>query len=267
MGRSSGEKKKLADSPLLVVLTEIRFAPILTIGALVPSIQDRLRKVGFPGFSAGKVHQIQFNLNGGEPAFEEKPRWAFTSADGDVVVTLTSEAISIQTTQYEDFERFLELVRPAVEVVATAAEPSYAERIGLRYVDAVQNIGNRSSDFFTETVLSFSPGDLGVQSLLSSQHIFATTDVGHLQIRMSQVENAPLLPPDLNSPELASIGSAREGVHAILDIDSADEKRSEFSWDKVEGRLWAVHAYASTAFWKSITDQARTAWGETTVDG
>lgn len=262
MPRDPREKRKLANSPLIVVLTEIRFAPILTMGNLIPEIQEALRRRGFPGFASSIMQQFQLSLAGGEPTLQTASRWVFTSKDGAQTITLTTEGVSLQTTAYDDFEGFLAHVSNAVSVIAAVAEPSFADRVGLRYVDAIPNVGDEMSRFFNETVLTFSAADLEVESLLSSQHIIATTDVGHLQIRLNQVQNAPLLPPDLNSPELAAVGSPRTGVHAILDIDSADERRTDFDWAVLEARLWGVHKHAGTAFWKSITAEARKVWGE-----
>ncbi|WP_312180834.1 TIGR04255 family protein [Arthrobacter sp.] len=262
MTREPREKRKLERSPLVVVLTEIRFAPILTMASFVPAIQDELRRQGYPGFTASAIQQFQFSMAGSEPVIQSTPRWVFTSKDNDEIVSLTYEAISMQTTSYDDFEAFLEGVRKVVAVIESIAAPSFADRVGLRYVDAVPNIGDSMADYFNETVLTFSAADLGVNSILFNQHIIAATDKGHLQIRMSQVEDAPLLPPDLNTPELAPIAAARTGVHAIFDVDSADETRSDFTWETLEERLWGVHQHASSAFWKSITPQARKTWGE-----
>jgi uncharacterized protein (TIGR04255 family) len=261
MTREPGDKRKLQKSPLIAVLTEVRFAPILTIQDFIPTIQDRLRRSGFPGFNSSTVHQFQIGPNG-QPSLQAVSRWVFTSQDNSQILSLTAEGISLQTTAYDDFEAFLLLVKDAVEVVSRVIEPSYADRIGLRYVDAVLNVGESLSHYFNETVLSFTAEQLGVISLLFSQHIAAKTEVGHLQIRMNQVENVPLLPPDLITPELANVAVPREGVHAILDIDSSDEGRSDFAWEAIEERLWTVHSYASSAFWKSITQEARDTWGE-----
>lgn len=262
MPRAPHDKRKLERSPLIVVLTEVRFAPILTMGNLIPAIQEELRRNGFPAFSTSHVQQFEFAAGGGEPTIKMTTRWVFASKDSRRTVTITTEGVSLQTTAYDDFEDFLAAAHEAIRVIEAIAEPSFADRIGVRYVDAIANVGDRLSDYFNETVLTFTASDLGVRSLLFSQHIIATTDMGHLQIRLSQVENAPLLPADLNTPELADIGSPKPGVHAILDIDSSDEHRSDFAWDIIEARLWAVHAHASSAFWKSITENARRAWGE-----
>jgi len=261
MTRAPQDKRKLGNSPLILVLTEIKFAPILSLSSMIPVIQDELRKRGFPGFSTAVVHQFQLGPNA-EPSFLATSRWIFTSKDELHTVTMTTDAVSLQTTGYDDFEGFLALVESVVDVLRRVAEPSFADRIGLRYVDAVPEIGDDMSAFFNETVLSFTAADLGVRSLLSSQHILAETETGHLQIRVNQVKDAPLLPPDLLSPEYGSASLPRPGVHAVLDIDSSDEKRSDFSWEAIEERLWAVHAPASSAFWKAVTEQALVVWQE-----
>ena len=209
MSRDPRDKRKLVNSPLIVVLTEIRFAPILAMANLIPEIQESLRRRGFPGFATSVIQQFQLSLTGQEPTFQTASRWVFTSTNRAHTITLTTEGVSFQTTAYDDFEGFLEYVRGAVDVLASIAEPSFADRVGLRYVDAIPNVGEQMRRYFNETVLTFSATDLDVQSLLLNQHIVATTENGHLQIRLSQVENAPLLPPDLNSPELAAVGLLR----------------------------------------------------------
>ena len=263
MTRAPHEKRMLHRSPLILVLTEIKFAPILAMANMIPSIQEELRRKGFPGFSTTVLHQFQLGANA-EPPFQATSRWVFTSKDAVETVTMTTDAVSLQTTRYSDFESFLDLVGSVVDVLARTVEPSFADRIGLRYVDAVPEIGDQMADYFNETVLSFSAEDLGVKSLLSSQHILAETESGRLQIRVNQVQDQPLLPLDLLSPELADISRPRAGVHAVLDIDSSDEQRSDFNWESIEARLWAVHAPASSAFWKAVTNNALTLWEERT---
>lgn len=260
MTRAPHEKRKLEHSPLILVLTEIKFAPILTLAAMIPSIQDELRRKGFPGFSNSVLHQFQLGANA-EPSFQATSRWVFTSKDALETVTITTESVVVQSRKYSNFEDFLETIKNAVDVLASIAEPDFADRIGLRYVDSVSNIGGRMPEYFNESVLSFTAEDLGVKSLLSSQHVLAETEAGHLQIRVNQVKDQPMLPPDLLSPELESLSAPKPGVHAILDIDSSDETRSDFNWESINSRLWAVHTPASSAFWKSVTPTALKEWG------
>lgn len=254
-------KRRLERSPLIVALTEIRFAPVLSMSSHISSIQERLRKSGFPGFEESSVQQFELAPNG-EPTLRTNTRWVFLSADSSNAITLTTGGVSVQTTAYSDFENFLKLVETAITTLAAVVEPSFAGRVGLRYVDALRDVGNDISAYFSDTVLTFTAEDLGVQSLMVNQYVLGKTSQGHLQIRLSQVEDSPLLPPDLHSPELEALSSPVQGVHAILDIDSSDESRADFTWESVEGRLWAVHAFAGDAFWKSVTEEARTEWGE-----
>lgn len=248
----------LKQSPLIVALCQIRFAPVLTMDKFIPEIQDKLRRRGYPGYDQAAVHEIQINENG--PSFQESLRWVFSSRDRTKFLVLTNSSIALETTAYSAFEDFLQDLVPGVEVIDEVVNPTFAQRIGLRYVDAVPNVGDAVSDFFKEKVLSFSPEELGVEALLSSQQVVARTEVGHLVIRMNQVENAPLLPPDLQSPELSELGSVQQGVHAILDIDASDERDCPFGMDSFEDRLWVIHDYASKAFWQSITEHAKAEW-------
>ncbi|MFG6444902.1 TIGR04255 family protein [Microbacterium sp. P07] len=265
MPRTQG-KRRLEKPPLLIALTEIRFAPILSMPTLIPEIQENLRKSGFPAFTANAVQQFQMILGGGEPTIQTTSRWVFSSADNSNAITLTTEGASVQTTQYTDFESFLKLIRVAVTVLSKVAEPSFTGRIGLRYVDAIENIADDVQRYFNESALTFSAADLGVKSLQFNQHIMAETDFGGLQIRLTQVKDSAILPPDLQTPELEDLSRVIPGTHAILDIDSSDARRTEFRWELIEERLWAVHHYASTAFWKAITDEARDIWGERVGD-
>ena len=241
----------------MLVLCEIRFSPVLAIDRHVTAIQDRLRNNGFPDYSVATQQQIQFGAEGGVQ-LQPSLRWSFASADKKRVMTLTTSSIALQVTDYQTFEDFQEPLRLVVDVLSREVQPSYADRIGLRYVDAVVDVGSDLTEIFTEAV---SPEELGVESLLSSQQILARSAVGQLLIRMNQVENTPILPPDLLTPDFPQLAAVKPGIHAILDIDSSDESRTAFNFDVIEPRLWAVHGPASAAFWKSVRPAAMEKWG------
>jgi len=252
-------KKKLERSPLLLVLCEIQFAPVLSISKRVTDVQEELRTRGFPGLTASQVQHIQFGDAG--PSFTEVPRWVFSSKEQDKFLTLSTSSLSLQVTNYDDFEAFLADFKTGIDAIEKVVNPSFASRIGLRYVDAVEGVGDDASKYFREALHSFTPTQLGVESLLSSQQVVANTEVGHLLIRMNQVKDASMLPPDLNSPELSKLTKAQQGVHVILDIDSSDERQSDFSYQILEQRLWSVHKYSDLAFWNSVTEYAQETWG------
>jgi uncharacterized protein (TIGR04255 family) len=259
------KKRKLANAPLILALAEVKFAPVLAMSNSIPEIQETLRRSGFPGFVSSILHQIQVGAAEG-PSFQAAPRWVFSSEDGQQFFTLGTDSLSVQVLNYDDFETFVDTLRVGLVAVANIVQPSYAGRVGLRYVDAVPDVGSDLSGFFNESVLSFTADELGVESLLTSQQVLAKTLHGHLLIRMNQVQDAPLMPAELATPELASLSAPKPGIHAVLDIDSSDDRRGPFSFEDLEQRLWGVHKPASAAFWKAVTAHAIDTWGEETGD-
>lgn len=252
--------RHLQAAPLVLVLCEIRFAPVLTIESKVPAIQDKLRMNGFPGFEQREEHTFEINPSVA-PKLTSQIRWIFRSLDSETAITLTASSLTLQVEAYTRFEDFLDALRPLVETVADAISPAYHERIGMRYVNAVEAAGDRVTELFRENVLSFSPEELGVDSLLTTQQVVGKTPAGHINVRMSQLEDTPLLPPDLLSLVAPEMARPRAGIHAILDIDGVDLTRGEFDVAQIEERLWNIHDYTERAFWKSTTEKAHKEWG------
>lgn len=252
--------RRLRADPLALVLCEVRFSPVLSIESHVPVIQEHLRKSGFPGFDRAVEHQFEL-VPSGPPRLTTHNRWIFRGVEKGQVVSLSTSAVNLQVVEYTKFEDFLEVLGPVIQSLADTAAPAFHDRIGIRYINAVENAGDRMSDFFHESVLSFSAEDLGVESLLTSQQLIGKTPRGQVVIRMNQVEDAPLLPPDLLGPVFPELARKRQGIHAILDIDGADMTRGRFALDDIEERLWDIHAYTELAFWRSTTDVAHREWG------
>lgn len=253
--------RQLKAAPLALVLCEIRFSPVLAMEAHVPAIQEQLRQSGFPGFEQAIEHQFEFGPSA--PKLTTQKRWVFRRSDATQVIFLSTSTLSLQVAEYTSFEDFVAALEPVVDALTRIVAPAYHDRIGVRYINAVENAGARMTELFRETVLSFTADELGVESLLTAQQVVGKTAKGQVIVRMNQVENGPLLPPDLVSSAFPGLASTREGVHAILDIDGADTTPGEFGFSEVEDRLWDIHAYTERAFWQSTTDVAHKEWGLT----
>src|SRR5690349_15320447 len=107
MSPRSTPKKKLTRSPLVLVLCEVKFAPVLSMSEYVPAIQNKLRRSGFPGFEVAQIQNIEFTSPTVPPKISALSRWSFQSSDGNSSVILTTESFAIQTTVYDDFESFI----------------------------------------------------------------------------------------------------------------------------------------------------------------
>jgi uncharacterized protein (TIGR04255 family) len=252
--------RRLTNAPLVMVLCDVRFSPVLTLESHIADIQDSLRRNGYPGYERAAMQQLEFVVDG-PPKFSTDTRWNFRSRDRKRVASLSTSSVTLQVTDYSDFESFLVDAETVIKTVQEIVQPALHERIGLRYVNAIENAGRDLARLFRETVLSFTAEELGVSSLLTAQHVIGKTDRGQVVLRMNQVENMPLLPLDLLSPEFPDLSRPRQGIHALLDIDGSDTETDEFAFDNIEERLWAIHEYTARGFWKSTTPSAHGEWG------
>jgi uncharacterized protein (TIGR04255 family) len=243
-----------------MVLCDVRFSPVLTMENHIAAIQDVLRRTGYPGYDRAAMQQLEF-LTDGPPKFSTDMRWFFRSKDRKRVASLSTSSVTLQVTDYSQFEFFLAALEPVISAVQDTVQPAFHERVGLRYVNAVENAGRNLDRLFRETVLSFTAEELGVSSLLTAQQAIGTTESGQIVLRMNQVENTPLLPLDLISQEFPELSRPREGVHALLDIDGSTTEHGEFSFRDIEARLWSIHDYTERGFWKSTTSTAHKEWG------
>jgi uncharacterized protein (TIGR04255 family) len=255
---NSNPRRRLLEAPLILVLSEVRFAPVLHISSFVPDLQERLRGTGFPGYEAGTVQQLQISASG--PQLTAENRWIFSSRDRTRFVVLGSGSVALQVTSYGVFEEFLQTLEPVIRAVQEIVRPEYASRVGLRYVNAASLAEHRLEDLFQDSVLSFRASELAVDSLSYNQQIIGNFDGGQIVIKTSQTKSGSPLPAELASPELAHIVESMKGDWAILDLDGSLVETREFSYEELEAALWKIHSYTERGFWSSTTKLAHEVW-------
>ncbi|MGD1007689.1 MAG: TIGR04255 family protein, partial [Ignavibacteriaceae bacterium] len=134
-------------NPLMTVVCQFRFPPILTIDTEVPSkFQEKIRTKfpqysEVPGFAQQLVPMSFPNINNpplfGQPSIKNHQ---FLSSDNDLVVNLTRTFITLQTSKYKSWEPFIENFKFILSSLVETYRPAYFTRIGLRYI----NLLNRS---------------------------------------------------------------------------------------------------------------------------
>ena len=131
-----------AANPLLEVVCQLRFPTILKIESELPAeFQDAVREV-FPQYACRKETPAPklVPVAGQQPRLENQPpvsNYSFSTPDGAWRINLTQNFIALTAqkyTRWEDFARMLD--RPLAQFIRLYA-PSYFDRIGLRYVNAV----------------------------------------------------------------------------------------------------------------------------------
>lgn len=129
---------RLANAPLAEVICQVRFPPILRIADEDPSgFQERIRN-RFPLVEL--EHGLLVRLPGlgakGEPAAEPQTRiFRFHSQDRLTAVSLAVDFFALSTKAYVDWDSFADNLRLATRAVTQVYRPTYATRIGLRYVN------------------------------------------------------------------------------------------------------------------------------------
>ena len=130
--------------PLIEVTYQLNFPTILSIEAEMPvKYQNAIRK-NFPQYrtQTEQEGEITVNINGEEvnPIFRQRPIKKihhFISEDGQWRITLAKNQLAISTLQYEQWEDMKEKFKTPLQAFADIYDQSYFDRIGLRYIDAI----------------------------------------------------------------------------------------------------------------------------------
>jgi len=140
-------------NPLIEVVCQLRFPPILRIEAEVPAdFQECIRKE-FPNYSKSPSIKVEGPSNLPEDVPSDLIRQfdaiklsaqssayrnhEFSSEDGSWKLTLARTFIALTTTKYERWERFSEKLERPLEALLKIYEPAYFTRVGLRYIDII----------------------------------------------------------------------------------------------------------------------------------
>jgi len=253
---------KLERSPLIFVLTQVRFSPQLKMEKYVPDIQEMLAKQGFPRNKKEVVQQ--FSFDGVEPKGERDTRWVFSSRNLREAVVLSSTFLVYETSDYDVFETFTRRFGPILDLVGNTVGIEFAEQIGLRYVDLIRPAnGKIATDFLRENVRGLSQHDLGATS---ARHQFITqarTDYGDLFVRSFDNAGPNMMPPDLVSTHLklkVDPEDLKNESYRILDIDHITRGDFDFDAAGIIEILEKLHDFTSKAFQAAVTDEAIEFW-------
>ncbi len=262
---------KWKNAPVVYVIVQVRFSPILSLHTYVSEIQEHFRRNGFPAFAQRFNFQLGLSVvppNNSESnpppiPIERLPGYVFSNRDSSQSFILEQNGLTFLVTDYQDFNWFLDLFLKQLGRINEVVKPDSSERIGLRYFDAVlSREGAKIQDYFIPEVLGLSQRSIEG----SLQHSFSetmfrdgdTSTVSRVLVREGQIA----FPPDLLSfpisinPRFASY----VGPHATIDTDSFQQTRSELDISRVRTTLEGLHKSVDHAFLKVITDFALSDW-------
>lgn len=252
---------ELKNSPLVLVLTQIRFSPVLRMDKCVPDIQELLRKKGLSRFSKEQTQQLIF---GPEPAQSTYMRWVFSDRSKREAVVLTNDFFVYEVSQYSSFDDYLSRMLDLLEPINKAAELSFAEQIGIRYVDVLRGTSNLPvENMVCKSLRGLDAHSMGMKSCSYQFVIHGETDQGVLSIRSFDNKGKHFLPPDLQTEHLEFADgdtSRSDEANRVIDFDHIYRGEIDFNRECIEERMWALHDHTDRAFRNIVTNEAIESW-------
>ena len=134
-----------AKNPLMKVLCQLRFPPILKIDSEIPvNFQDKVRN-DYPFYQEKSLNEPPAEIKGQLPTEFVKrmfgngsKRYEFTSADKQWTVTLTKEFLALTAHDYKRWEEFTDHFELPLNIFIDEYSPSFYSRIGLRYQNVIR---------------------------------------------------------------------------------------------------------------------------------
>lgn len=260
---------KLNKAPVFYTVTQVQFNPFLNLGEFLPSIQARMREAGFPDFQPQVIQSLIFPLGipggGPSPAPSVAPavRYVFGDMEGRTNFVLETNALTLQSTSYETFEAFLAIFLAGLEIVKDSLRPSYFDRFGLRYLDAVYPM--KQDDVLKQYLF---PEVHGLHSKVNGSliHSLAETVIqnanGHLVSRVI-IRNGKIGFPDnfsIQPPKIDARFEQFDGLHAIIDTDAFAAQREAFKIEVIQNKAIELHQNIRESFFATVTPFALSAW-------
>jgi uncharacterized protein (TIGR04255 family) len=139
----------LRSPPVYLTVVQARFNAMLKLGDYLPSIQEAMRKAGFPDFTSRRTVAVQFAAQEGQttpPNVVDLEQFLFGSADKTHIFVLIPDALTFQSTRYGRFEDFSAQFLKGLALVHDVVQLDFTDRVGLRYLDHVAARPNDSLD-------------------------------------------------------------------------------------------------------------------------
>lgn len=256
----------MKNPPVYFTVAQVRFNTLLKLVDFLPSIQDGLRKAGYPAFAAHNSVALQFVMQDGQavPTPVAQEHYLFANVGQTHSFILTSDALTFQSTDYGTFELFSDALLNGLALVHSVVGLDFTDRVGLRYLDHVfPRQGDSLEQYLAPEALGLSLR-LGGQPLHAYSETFSAFGDVRLRARVVVQEGPLAFPPDLLPQGMAVQARFAEAVgrHAILDTDGSVEGRQLFSLEKVGHYLSGIHEVIGAVFKATVTDYALQVWKE-----
>jgi len=258
---------RLSKAPVCFTLAQMRFNPVLVMEPFLPALQEAFREAGFPDYSETKVQALEVSPSeGGGMAVRDQAitRFVYRNKAQTAAFLLDPSALTYELTDYPVFEEFSDTFLRALEIIHRHRTIEYCDRLGMRMLDAVQPL---SGELLDQYLVPQALGFIGlVGNTLEHQQTLTESVFRNgsrtLLVRTVRIPEGIGAPPDL-APfrlKLAERFLAHTGETVMLDCDSFDEERVDFSTQATKAELAELKSALSQCFKALVTSHALTTW-------
>ena len=257
---------RLSKAPICFTLAQMRFNQVLLMEPLLPALQEAFREAGFPDYAQTTVQALELAPSeaGMTVRNQAMTRLVYRNKDQTAAFLLDPGALTYELTDYPVFGEFSDAFLSALELVHRHRAIEYCDRLGMRMLDAVQPLeGETLEQYLVPQALGFIGligGALEHQQTVT-ESLFKSGSRS-LLVRAVRESHGVAAPPDL-APlrlKLDKRFSAHPGETVMLDCDSFDEERVDFSVQAAKAELTELKSALSRSFKALVTPHALKTW-------
>lgn len=248
------DRVPLGGAPLIRVLGQVKFPRIAKVSeeGYIADFQEAIRG-SYPIFRNETIQGLDIAITNGE--IQQRPVtttiWRFFDAEQIVRVSLTPEAITLETANYISRNDFLERFDFIMERLAQTIKPALVQRVGFRYVNRLQDPRDleKLSELIQPELSNVLQSGLMQHIDVSMTEITGETKEGKIFARYG------LSPANYShDPDMAPPVNVKSWV---LDVDSFSTKYSgrKFDTRELHDELDKIAARAYAFFRWSVTDK------------
>ncbi len=244
------EEVPLPDTPLVRVIAQVRFSPILSVQSteFIAPFQEAIRTT-YPDLRQEHAQSVLLAPQGAA-AGQKQVAWRFTDLGGAWRVSLAPEFVALETTAYTSRGDFIGRMQTILGAVANHLNPPIVQRVGLRYIDRVT--GDALGDI-TELIRPEMLGIVTTPLWQHAQHAIseALLDVpdngGQLRARWGHLPAGSTLDPNAIEP--------LDERSWVLDLDMSSLRQRPFATDQLIADLGRFAGRIYSMFRWSVTEE------------
>lgn len=258
---------RLSRAPVCFTLAQMRFNPMLTMEPLLPGLQEAFRLAGFPDYVQTEVRTLEVSTASDgthQLSTTTITRLMYRNKGETAAILLDPGALTFELTDYPDFDAFSATFLKALEIVHQHRPIEYCDRLGIRMLDAVQaDEGTSLEQYLVPQTMGLgflAPEGLEHQQTLT-ESLFEQGPRA-LLVRAVRVPNGLAVPPDLVPLRLKLRQRFVDfrGDTVMLDCDSSNSSRSDYSPEATMTELAELKAALSRSFKALVTPYAIEKW-------